>query len=646
MRWWLATVAIVTGCVEPQLQRCGELLCSADSVCINNTQCATPASIEACSGLADGAACTTALFTGTCQYGACTAPRCGDGIVSGSEQCDGAVSSGVDCVTYGFDTGVPSCSTQCGLDVVDSCVRFGWEKVSSASADLAWTNGTELAIVGLDRRQVSIYAGAQVIARTTIPDHGFHALIGRDRAVVATSYGMILRSDEGAAFTMVELGPIEPAEYAIAIDDTSSLFVAIFSPNNTRVWKQVGTGAWQSILTSSQTATFMKFVDGFLYLGYGNGEVRRWSGSWSPTLFTAPSPVTDLVAQGNTYLIGTTTTGNYAVTGTSLAPVWDNNFPTTIASGDTVYFGSNDSEVLRRTNDALLEVFDAPIFGRLMTDGTNIYIYGNGVYRYSGSEFARHQGVAEPAADAVLFASGEVGIATISNVLTVASPETWTFASPQEPPVALAGRSKTDYFVTGGTIVEHSNGAQLTSIAMPLGTPTIADLAWQDTTSTLFAVGAQGLAMKHTGSTWTTLATFAGCDLHALALHGSNVYAAGACGNEGVIWQLDTASEIQRISTPLTALAVDDAGNLYAAGPSGGTTRVSGSWRAEPSARGISISATSPSDIWVGGGPDDLVHFDGTAWSRVRIVGAASTRVVATPRSVYIAGATTSVLVR
>jgi hypothetical protein len=69
-------------------------------------------------------------------------------------------------------------------------------------------------------------------------------------------------------------------------------------------------------------------------------------------------------------------------------------------------------------------------------------------------------------------------------------------------------------------------------------------------------------------------------------------------------------------------------------------------WRTEANARGVSISATSPSDIWVGGGPDDLIHFDGAAWSRVRIVGAASPHVVATSRSVYIAGATTSVLVR
>lgn len=653
MRWWLGLASVLAGCIEPQLQRCGDLLCSADSVCLDNGQCATPDSIAACAGLPDGMACTTVLFTGTCMNGVCTAPRCGDGVVSGSEQCDGAVSSGVDCVTYGFDTGVPSCSALCGLDVVESCVRFGWDKVSSATADLAWTNGTELAVVPPDRKRVFIYSGTQIVASADTSD--IHTLVGHDHSVAVAMYGSILRSDNGGAFTPLALGPITPGQYELAFDDAGSLLVAIFDPSSTRIWKQVGTGAWQNILTSTQTAALLKFSDGFLYVGYANGEVRRWSGAWSPTIFTAPSALTDITPRNGSYYIGTVSSGNYEVTGTTLTRIWDKSFPTALASSDAVYFGGDDIGILRRTNDSLLEVFDAPIFGRLMTDGTNIFIYGNGVYRYSGIEFARHLGVGEPAADAVLFASGEIGIASFSEVLTVASPEGWNHTVPQQPPVALAGRSQSDYYVTGGTVIEHWNGSQLTPVALPPSSiPTIEDLGWQDSTSTLFAIGAQGLAMKRVGTTWTQFGTIADCDLHALALRAPNtVYAVGTCGiggDEGVIWQLDAAgtdwTELHRISTPLRSLWVDDADNLYAAGPTGGTTRIAGAWQTAPSARGISISATKPTDIWVGGGPDDLVHYDGMAWSRVRIIGAASPRVVATPRAVYIAGATASVIVR
>jgi hypothetical protein len=650
MRWWLAA-ALLAGCVEPQLQRCGDLLCSADSVCLNNAQCATPESIEACKNLSDGMACSTAVFTGNCLNGACTAPRCGDGIVSGSEQCDGPVSSGVDCVTYGFDTGVPSCTAVCALDVVESCVRFGWEKVASASAELAWTNGTEVAVVPPDRKHVVVYsASSQVVASETITGNKtIHTLVGHDHSVAVGIDGAILRSDAGAAFAPVALGPIPAAQYELAFDDTGSLIVAIFD-SNTRIWKEVGTGAWQMILSLPQSGSFLKFVDGFLYAGFTNGEVRRWNGAWSSTLFTAPSPLTDIAAVGGSFFISTASSGNYEVVGTTLTAVGSKMFPNALASGDAVYFGGDDIGLLRRTNDSRLEIIDAPIFGRLTTDGTNVFIYGNGVYRYSGTQFARRAGVNEPPADAVLFASGEIGVASLTKVMTVASPDTWSFTVPAEPPVALAGRSKTDFYVTGGHIVEHSNGATLTTVPNPsFSIGVLEDLAWQDATNTLFAVGTGGTSLKRVGTNWIPFGQVQ-CDFHQLALHATSVYAVGTCGSDGVIWQLNANgsdwTELQRISTPLRSLWADDADNLYAAGPDGGTSRVAGMWRAESNARGVSISATSPSDIWVGGGPDDLIHYDGTAWSRVRIVGAASPRVVATPRSVYIAGATTSVLAR
>src|SRR5262245_11006590 len=130
---WLVCLAFVASCVEPQLKPCGDVLCSADSVCLPNGLCASQEAVDACVGKPEGAACDTPLFTGSCVAGACTPPRCGDGVVSGSEQCDGSV-TGIDCVTYGFDLGVPTCSDRCSLDVVGACARFGWERLLAEPA--------------------------------------------------------------------------------------------------------------------------------------------------------------------------------------------------------------------------------------------------------------------------------------------------------------------------------------------------------------------------------------------------------------------------------------------------------------------------------------------------------------------------------
>src|SRR5262245_32058460 len=119
---WLA-VLVMVGCIEPQLQPCGDLLCAPDAVCLSSGLCASKEAVDVCVGLEPGATCTTVLFTGSCVDGACAPTVCGDGIIGGSEQCDGPV-SGLDCVDYGFDLGVPTCTERCGLDLIGGCEQF------------------------------------------------------------------------------------------------------------------------------------------------------------------------------------------------------------------------------------------------------------------------------------------------------------------------------------------------------------------------------------------------------------------------------------------------------------------------------------------------------------------------------------------
>jgi hypothetical protein len=138
------------------------------------------------------------------------------------------------------------------------------------------------------------------------------------------------------------------------------------------------------------------------------------------------------------------------------------------------------------------------------------------------------------------------------------------------------------------------------------------------------------------------------CDMTELVTPTSGIYAVGTCGAESVIWKLSGAAwgEVHRTATPLVSIWVDDADNIYATGMMGSITRIDGTWNETAGPGGVSISATKPGDVWVGGGVDELVHWDGANWSRVRLVGAANPQVLATERAVYINGASESVLLR
>jgi hypothetical protein len=115
-----------------------------------------------------------------------------------------------------------------------------------------------------------------------------------------------------------------------------------------------------------------------------------------------------------------------------------------------------------------------------------------------------------------------------------------------------------------------------------------------------------------------------------------------------VVWSLGgtTWTEIRRSTLPLVGITTDSSDNVYAVGPQGGELRIAGTWSPEPNAKGTSVAATNPDDIWVGGGPEEVVNWNGTQWSRLYVVGAASPHVVALPRALLIAGASQILLVR
>jgi len=63
--------------------------------------------------------CENGCFNGACL----NAGTCGDGVINGTDSCDGSNLGGASCQSLGFDTGTLGCSNTCGFDT-SSCFNF------------------------------------------------------------------------------------------------------------------------------------------------------------------------------------------------------------------------------------------------------------------------------------------------------------------------------------------------------------------------------------------------------------------------------------------------------------------------------------------------------------------------------------------
>jgi hypothetical protein len=147
MRWSLLIVALTTclavpACVKSAATQCGDDLCPAGLACAND-HCVDNALVSSCAGRAEGAACSVgAGGSGVCQDHLCIVGRCGDGMINGVEDCDGANLGGKSCLDFGASAPMGlTCGSDCTLDPA-GCTEFCGNGIADGSeqcdgADLA-----------------------------------------------------------------------------------------------------------------------------------------------------------------------------------------------------------------------------------------------------------------------------------------------------------------------------------------------------------------------------------------------------------------------------------------------------------------------------------------------------------------------------
>ncbi|HEX3482240.1 MAG TPA: hypothetical protein VHT91_44800 [Kofleriaceae bacterium] len=118
----------LAACVQSHASRCGKLTCPMGMSCgPSGDVCVYTDMLEACRSVADGAPCTVSgLAPNQCMNGVCQASRCGDGRITGAEQCDGALLGTNTCLSLGFYRAEGlTCTADCKFDTARCVGKCG-----------------------------------------------------------------------------------------------------------------------------------------------------------------------------------------------------------------------------------------------------------------------------------------------------------------------------------------------------------------------------------------------------------------------------------------------------------------------------------------------------------------------------------------
>lgn len=119
----LVFAGVLAACLNSGSSKCGELLCPSGTTCMLNSTCIDTDLVVACNSQNDGAPCSVpGLPPATCLHGVCQASRCGDGRITGAEDCDGSNLNGQTCTSQGYyqPDGL-TCGADCKFDT-SACV--------------------------------------------------------------------------------------------------------------------------------------------------------------------------------------------------------------------------------------------------------------------------------------------------------------------------------------------------------------------------------------------------------------------------------------------------------------------------------------------------------------------------------------------
>ncbi|MFN0245645.1 MAG: hypothetical protein ACKV2T_01970 [Kofleriaceae bacterium] len=637
------------GCVRSAAVPCGDgTVCAPGTTC--NTefgQCLAPDQLVSCVGKQDGELCPVGTETGICEDELCLAVVCGDGVVQGIEQCDGAPPT-TSCLELGYDAGFLGCNEAvCAVDL-PACRRIGWKAVAApavgAVTELASAEGVGYAA----RVDVMLRFRAGVWEPIPLPPTG--AIVfsifaaAADDAWALTEDGLF-RFD-GTRWTQ-DLTSIQSVNNGIVVgggrDDVYLFATPTIGP---RIAMRFDGTGWVSFPSPSFPAGLGWVGSAGVYVS-DSSTLSRWSGSNWDTIAQPLASITQLIGFGSTLVLAGAANGRGA-----------------IAIGDGATWTTYDV-----STELGLTGLSVGVGGRAVDDLYAFELGQNRLVRFDGVRWLRDATL--PAGGRAIVPIGAQMFAGTLDGFARESPDAFVEIEDTLPNLAAGvtinavwGRACDDVFViaAGASTTSRSQIFRFDGVAwaLELDAPntTIIDVAGT-TDGTTLATTYDGTLLRRTGAMWT-----ATTDAFPTPLREVSIAADGtivALGDDRWLHVFDGAWRSQQLAgvTPTAVLALGrdevyalagstvlrydgptwtsqplpttsalsalwgvPGGPLIAVGADGVAVHrnAQGMWRSErmPYDDFVSIHGSAGGDVFAIGGSGTIAHFDGEQWAPIR----------------------------
>ena len=614
----LALVAATPACLESSLVPCADgTFCPSGTVCGEGT-CTPAEALAGCAGSPDGTACTIAGGPGACILGVCTAQECGDGAVTGTEQCDGAAAR--TCEALGHHGGTLTCSAACQFDVSacrrcgDGVVEPGLETCDGAPAtdcvergyDLGPTSCTSLCNADLRRCEFTAWQRAFTASRTLVAG----ASAGPDDVLIAGANGYVARFDgagwiDGTVPTEERLGEVEASTTSYWVSSGARLYRLARSAS------VADPAAWQEHVPPSTPVRAMHVRhDADVWLGGPGRALHAYDGAqW--TAVTLPGAVAGGVNS-----------------------IWRDDARSVIGMGDGKVLVSVGAAAFTTAATcapaAVVEVWADPdgAIGAACDDDRLIRIAGAGpaeITTFPGSAWI---GAEAHAGSVVVVATGGRPLWRDGGY--------WSWIDQPLAGADAAVITETDAFILVGTTVYQRPARWWTSTTTVDPSASVSAAWFRSEAGAVVPWIASGVTLARAGEVVPT--TLSGCGntlarIGGLAGHapGPLFAIAAMTGGGSALLQIDAPAAApltlrcvvevaQDLSTVVVspdgaAIAVGDNGRVVIAQPAGPAQTYLGSLDGLPGNALVGAWIGSGDDAWVVGTAGAIAHWDGASWT-------------------------------